>query len=605
MSEFLGSRISLISKSDIRYSGILHEINSEESTVSLENVRSYGTEGRRGNPEEELPASDQVYEYIVFRGSDVKDLRIEEGPGSKENKPPTVPDDPAIVGHSNHLGPEYIANIDHLLLRLVLVPSVLLAQLAPKVLLVLLMPVLGLTAKVVIRRRSSNHMDLAFFLPPGPGAWGGRGGPGPVPDPRFAGMHYPPPPGWFPPGQGFPPGPGPWNNFGYPPGPHGPPGAPGAPGAPGQGMRGTPQQDNKPTPIGAGPGAPPGIERPKPAGTPQQGEAASEQKAPTQLPPGSAPAPTPPVESKPSVEEVRATAQSLNNNGPAKVAQQQKNVPTGPRNNNRVTPAVPFTGAQKAGPSGQSAPQITAAAASIKPASTGNAPASAASIRDATQQAKDAVAVAMAKLGNASATPGAGQPAANGTGNAMDNLTKKVNEMRVNATTSTRGGPSGRGRGRGNRAGGAGKIDVPETDFDFQVANAKFNKQDLVKEAIAGSPLGETPNGPGLDPEVEEADEEPAPAQAYNKTRSFFDNISSESKERSESGGQKPGGREWRGEEQRKNMETFGQGSVDGGYRSYRGRGRGRGRGGPRGGGRGFSRGGFRPRGGEAQGPAQ
>lgn len=68
--------------------------------MSLENVRSYGTEGRRGNPEEELPASDQVYEYIVFRGSDVKDLRIEEGPGSKENKPPAVPDDPAIVGVS-------------------------------------------------------------------------------------------------------------------------------------------------------------------------------------------------------------------------------------------------------------------------------------------------------------------------------------------------------------------------------------------------------------------------------------------------------------------------------------------------------------------------
>ncbi|KAK7998689.1 hypothetical protein PG991_015168 [Apiospora marii] len=577
MSEFLGSRISLISKSDIRYSGILHEINSEESTVSLENVRSYGTEGRRGNPEEELPASDQVYEYIVFRGSDVKDLRIEEGPGSKENKPPAVPDDPAIVGaRARPVGPAGPAGPQG---------------------------------------------------PPGPP----NAGPGPnnqggYPSP----FQQPPGPGFFP-----PPGPGPWGGrdlvacttllpagFLLAKASHlvpargttsvtlpdpmvllAPPGAPRAPGAPGQGMRGTPQQDsNKPTPIGAGPGAPPGIEKPKPAGTPQQGEAASEQKAATQPPPGSAPAPTPPVDSKPSVEEVRATAQSLNTNGPAKVAQQQKNVPTGPRNNNRVTPAVPFTGPQKAGPSGQPAPQITAAAASIKPATTGNAPPSAASIRDATQQAKDAVAVAMAKLGNASAASGAGQPAPNGTGNAMDNLTKKVNEMRVNATT-TRGGPSTRGRGRGNRAGGAGKIDVPETDFDFQVANAKFNKQDLVKEAIAGSPLGETPNGPGPDPEVQEVDEDPALAQAYNKTRSFFDNISSESKERSESGGQKPGGREWRGEEQRKNMETFGQGSVDGSYRSYRGRGRGRGRGGPRGG-RGFSRGGFRPRGGEA-GPAQ
>ncbi|KAK7948621.1 uncharacterized protein PG986_009507 [Apiospora aurea] len=450
MSEFLGSRISLISKSDIRlvlppsilpdpapcspasrtdppsflalrYSGILHEINSEESTVSLENVRSYGTEGRRGQPEEELPASDQVYEYIVFRGSDVKDLRIEEGPATKENKPPAVPDDPAIVGaRARPVGPA------------------------------------GPTG------------PTGPAGPPGPP----NAAPGPNQDPRFGGMHYPPP-GWFPPGQGFPPGPGPWNNFGYPPGPHGPPGPPGAPGIPGapgapgalgQGMRGTPQQDNKPTPIGAGPGAPPGIERPKPAGTPSQAEAAGEQKAVAQPPHGSAPAPTPPVDSKPSVEEVRATAQSLNANGPAKVAQQQKNVPTGPRNNNRVTPAVPFTGAPKAGPSGQPGPQITAAAASIKPSTTGNAPPSAASIRDATQQAKDAVAVAMAKLGNASAAPW--QPAANGTGNAMDNLTKKVNEMRVNAT---RGGPSTRGRGgRGSRGGAAGKVDVPETDFDFQ-----------------------------------------------------------------------------------------------------------------------------------------
>jgi hypothetical protein len=82
------------------YVGTLHEINSDESTVSLENVRSFGTEGRKGMPEEEIAPSDQVYEYIVFRGSDVKDLRIEDHPSIKENKPPAVPDDPAIVGVS-------------------------------------------------------------------------------------------------------------------------------------------------------------------------------------------------------------------------------------------------------------------------------------------------------------------------------------------------------------------------------------------------------------------------------------------------------------------------------------------------------------------------
>ena len=107
----------MISKSDIRYGaststsggrrsltlpsyvGKLHEISSENSTVALEQVVSHGTEGRRNNAGEEIAASDSVYEYIVFRGSDVKDLRIEEPP--KENKPvkpPQVPDDPAILG---------------------------------------------------------------------------------------------------------------------------------------------------------------------------------------------------------------------------------------------------------------------------------------------------------------------------------------------------------------------------------------------------------------------------------------------------------------------------------------------------------------------------
>ena len=57
---------------DLRYVGTLHEINSADSTVSLEHVKSWGSEGRKGNPDEEIPPSDQVYEYIVFRGSDVK-----------------------------------------------------------------------------------------------------------------------------------------------------------------------------------------------------------------------------------------------------------------------------------------------------------------------------------------------------------------------------------------------------------------------------------------------------------------------------------------------------------------------------------------------------
>jgi len=64
-------------------------------------VRSFGTEGRRG--QNEVPPSDNVFEYIVFRGSDVKDLKIEE-PAKKVEPPPRgVPDDPAILTVSNPL----------------------------------------------------------------------------------------------------------------------------------------------------------------------------------------------------------------------------------------------------------------------------------------------------------------------------------------------------------------------------------------------------------------------------------------------------------------------------------------------------------------------
>lgn len=523
MSEFLGSRISLISKSDIRYVGTLHEINSDESTVSLENVRSFGTEGRKGAPDDEIAPSDQVYEFIVFRGSDVKDLRIEEHPGIKENKPPTVPDDPAIVGARSRPGAQAPPN-----------------QNAPP----------GAPGFP-----QNPYPPNNFYGGPPPGNWGRGGAPGPGPGPNFGNMPYPPPPGWFPPGQGFPPGgpggpggPGPWGNYPFPPGAPGGPGAPQA--APNQRATPTaPAQDGKPAPIG------PGADRGKTATPSGQAAPPTEPKSLAQGPRQPVNAPTPPVESKPSVEEVKQVAASLNPNGQADAS---KPAPTGPKNH-RVTPVIPLTGSA-AKPF--HLPGATDPVA--KPAVTttpGN-------VQDATNAARAAVAVAMAQLGNS------------GSGNAMDNLTKKVNEMRVNAV---RGGPASRGRGRGGRPAGT-KVEVPDSDFDFAQANAKFNKEDFLKEA-AGSPLTEVPDA-GAEETPEAAPSSDAPP-AYNKSRSFFDNISSESKERAENGGQKPGGREWRGEEQRKNIETFGQGSVDGGYRNYRGRGRGRGRGG-----RGFGRGG-------------
>lgn len=72
---YIGSQISLISKSEIRYEGTLHSIQAKEHTVSLSNVTSFGTEGRRGDGQE-IPASSEVYGLIIFRGSDIKDLTV-------------------------------------------------------------------------------------------------------------------------------------------------------------------------------------------------------------------------------------------------------------------------------------------------------------------------------------------------------------------------------------------------------------------------------------------------------------------------------------------------------------------------------------------------
>jgi len=89
---YIGSKISLISKSEVRYEGILYTIDTKESTIALQNVRSFGTEGRK--KDEEIPPSNEIYEYIIFRGSDIKDLHVCEAPQQVQT---LAPNDPAIV----------------------------------------------------------------------------------------------------------------------------------------------------------------------------------------------------------------------------------------------------------------------------------------------------------------------------------------------------------------------------------------------------------------------------------------------------------------------------------------------------------------------------
>ena len=57
----------------------------------LSTVKSYGTEDR--HTDRPVPLKEEIFEYIIFRGSDIKDITVSEPPKPQHG----LPCDPAIV----------------------------------------------------------------------------------------------------------------------------------------------------------------------------------------------------------------------------------------------------------------------------------------------------------------------------------------------------------------------------------------------------------------------------------------------------------------------------------------------------------------------------
>ncbi|KAF8604697.1 hypothetical protein BDV93DRAFT_95724 [Ceratobasidium sp. AG-I] len=182
-----------------------------------------------------------------------------------------------------------------------------------------------------------------------------------------------------------------------------------------------------------------------------------------------------------------------------------QDAPSAPGNNTSTTPGQP---AASPAPNAQVAQPQPQAQTARSPAVPGGIPAA----KNGTSDINPAVRSASATLEKVE--------------RAMDELRTQPAVAPAPAAPAAHAGRGGRRGGRGGGAqSGSSRVQVPDTEFDFEAMNAKFDKASLrpgESESDSASEASDehTPN---------EADKKEKTGKFYNPQRSFFDDISSDS----------------------------------------------------------------------------
>jgi protein LSM14 len=69
----------------VRYEGTLVKIDRTARSMHLENVKSFGSEGRRDGSGE-IPGSDTVTPSVIFKVDHIKDFKIVKRPQAEKEK---------------------------------------------------------------------------------------------------------------------------------------------------------------------------------------------------------------------------------------------------------------------------------------------------------------------------------------------------------------------------------------------------------------------------------------------------------------------------------------------------------------------------------------